>query len=105
MLLRLLTIMALVLMPIGMAAMPASAASTGHHSSMPMAAGHCDDMGQSKDATPAKMDCKAMCSAAAFTAPQMSEPLRLARCQTAIVALSAADGIEPEFDPPPPKRG
>ncbi len=66
-LIRLLTLLALVLMPIGMTGAPAAASPmpASHH----MAAGHCDEQPDEDQAPSSKMDCAAMCAALPATIP------------------------------------
>ena len=97
-LLRLMMLIALALMPFGMANAPAVAASIA-----PAAAGHCDEH-QKPDNLPAKMDMScASCTAlpAPDVAPDVSE-LRheLPRLVKAVKAMS---DTEPEIATPPPK--
>jgi hypothetical protein len=105
MLLRFLTIIALALMPLGMGAMPAGAATGGDHRAMSMDAGHCDDQGPAKQATPTSMDCKAMCSAIPVATARAAPPLPMPRPVLKMALAARGDSIVPEFDPPPPKLG
>jgi hypothetical protein len=102
---RLLAVVALVLMPLGMAGAPAIAqAMPADHAAMPM--GHCEEQ-PSKDKAPApsKMDCTAMCTALPATDTPLPAPvMRLVALRSATLA-APFDGIEPEIATPPPRRG
>jgi hypothetical protein len=98
---RLLALIALVLMPMGMASAPAAA------SAMPadhgMAAGHCEGQSSSDEAPAANMDCTAMCTAIPAREPVAQPPLfQRASPQSAEIAIAFA-GIEPEIATPPPR--
>lgn len=103
-LLRLLTLLALVLMPIGMTNAPAAASSmpTSHDMAM---VGHCNDQ-PGEDETPvSKMDCTAMCAALLATdAPARTSILRPKAPRTIAIATPFV-GVVPEIATPPPKHG
>ena len=105
MLFRILSMLALLLMPFGMVAMPASAASMKQSAVATMDHGHCDDQAPSKDAAPGSMDCKAMCSAVESAAPLTLHRLPLPRGEMKIALVQSFGSVEPGFDLPPPKRG
>ena len=104
-LLRLLALVALVLMPLGMAGAPAVAQQMPmDHAAMAMGAGHCDEQPEQDKAPPSKMDCAAMCTALpAADAPAPAPRLRLAAPRAVAIAVPFA-GIEPELATPPPRR-
>ena len=98
---RLLALIALVLMPIGMAGAPAAA------STMPAdharAAGHCDQQSRSDEAPAVSMDCTAMCTAIPAREPATQAPLFQRPAPRAIAFAFAFEGIVPETATPPPK--
>lgn len=101
---RLLALVALVLMPLGMAGAPAVAQPMpADHSAMAM--GHCDER-PTRDEAPAssKMDCTAMCTALPASYNPMAAPgLKPAGPRTVTIAVPFA-GIEPELATPPPRQ-
>lgn len=103
-LLRLLTLLALVLMPIGMTSAPVAASPmpTSHDTAM---VGHCNGQ-PGEDETPvSKMDCAAMCAALLATdAPAPTSILRPKAPRTIAIATPFV-GVVPEIATPPPKRG
>jgi hypothetical protein len=104
-LLRLITLLALVLMPIGMASAPAMAQQMPmDDAAMAMGEGHCDKQ-QGQDKAPAtKWDCTAMCTALPATdAPAPARRLKLAAPRAIAIAVSF-DGIVPEIATPPPRQ-
>lgn len=121
--LRLLALVALVLMPIGMAGGPAMAmptpadhvmtqATPGHHAmtqqmpadhaTMPM--GHCDEQPGEDNAPPSKMDCMAMCTAMLATAVLEPGPVMKLAAPRSLALSRPFSGIEPELATPPPRR-
>lgn len=102
--LRLLALVALIVMPFGMAATPALAqpadqAMTAGHA---MPAGHCGDR-QAPEKAPAKMDCTAACTALPASVAPMPEPLFKPKVlRTIMISVPFAD-IEPEIATPPPR--
>ncbi len=101
--LRLLALIALVLMPIGMASVPAAAsAMPADHT---MAAGHCEGQPGSEEAPAATMDCTAMCAAIPAREPVAKAPLFQRTALRTIVFAFAFEGIVPETATPPPKLG
>lgn len=102
-LIRLVALMALILMPLGMGAAPALAAS-GHHNMTMAGPSHCDEQ-QDPDMAPAQkpIDCTAACTALpAPSAPVLAPALKptAARMTGAVTIFT---GIEPEIATPPPK--
>lgn len=104
-LLRLLTLIALVLMPLGMTGAPALAAPD-HHGMMMMAdPGHCDER-QDQDEAPARqqMDCTAACTALPATNEPDPAPVLKPTAPRLIGVAARFTGIEPEIATPPPKK-
>ena len=105
-LLRLLTVLALVLMPFGMVSIPAAAeAMAADHATMPM--GHCGDQSD-QDKAPAhtsqQMHC-AMCAALPASEPPTPAAGVPPSTPRSIATVSRFDGIELEIATPPPRRG
>ena len=100
-LLRLMTILALALMPLGMAA-PAAAANNAQQAME----GHCPDMGSADPAPLPMMDCAATCSAlpVAYTEPSGTSALRPALPRDLSDSQSFEQTI-PEIATPPPRLG
>jgi hypothetical protein len=100
-LLRLLTLLALVLMQIGMtsAAAAASPVPASHH----MMAGHCDGQPQQDQAPASKMDCAAMCTALPATDAAATPAVLKPKAPRTIMAATRFDGIIVEIATPPPR--
>ena len=101
---RLMTLVALVLMPIGMA--NASAAAGPVERPAATALGHCEDK-KSEDKAPESeaMACAAACAAlAASPRPALAAPLKLKAQQTMAIEPSF-NGIVLEIATPPPRVG
>ena len=101
--LRLMTIFALAMMPLGMAATPAAAAGASHAS---MNEGHCPDPEGEKTAPSGTMDCTAACGALPAT---LAEPIATGAPRPPLPRdLSAIKSFEetiPEIATPPPRLG
>ncbi|MEO8547377.1 MAG: hypothetical protein ABI422_03310 [Sphingomicrobium sp.] len=99
---RLLTLLALVLMPFGMNA--AMAAPPMDHSSMAMAQ-HCGERsGQSGDmAAKHAADCTVACSALLATETAVAEPALAMRLPPAQPLMEIVTGFQPDIATPPPK--
>ena len=97
---RLLTLIALVLMPIGMAGAPAMAAPADHGMA---AMNHCDDMPSEEQAPPAKMDCTAMCTALPAAEAPVLAPMLKPVAPRSLAVSAPFRGIEPEIATPPPR--
>jgi hypothetical protein len=102
MVLRLLTLLALVLMPFGMGAANAAPA---HHVAAAEVAQHCDDKRgqpaeQSRDEA---MDCAVSCSMIAVAQAQVKEPPVAHPILTAPRLAERGAGLHPETATPPPK--
>jgi hypothetical protein len=103
-LLRLLTLLALVLMPLGMTSAPAAASPMPPSHDM-AAMGHCDEQPGEDEAPVSKIDCTAMCTA--LPATDGSTPtsvLKLTAPRTVAVATPFV-GMVPEIATPPPRQG
>jgi hypothetical protein len=100
--LRLLTLAAVLLMPLGMAAAPAMAHDSAH-AGMPMQ--HCPDQGSKPETKGALAECTMACSAAlpAQEAAQQSTP-HIAPMPVVPVAAQMLHGLHPETATPPPKH-
>ena len=103
MLARLVLLIAVLLMPLGMA--PAAATATHEHAdmaSMPM--GHCDEKAPSHHMKGGIADCAMACSAALPAAELVRDEPPLPACSPAPrVAEQALHGLHPETATPPPK--
>ena len=98
---KLLTLFAVLLMPLGMASAAASPAQ--HHvASMPMQ--HCPDQAPSHDSKGAFVECTMACSAAlpAFDRPGEQAPAAAAELVRP-AAMKQLHGLHPETATPPPK--
>ena len=103
--LRLMTLIALILMPIGMAGEPAIAMAPAEHGMAAME-GHCDELpGKQQAPRLSKMDCAAMCTAIAATSAPMPVPMMKPDAPRSIAISAPFGGIEPEIATPPPRRG
>jgi hypothetical protein len=104
-LLRLLTLVALVLMPLGMAGAPAIAQQMPmEHAALAASEGHCDQQPKQDESPASKSDCTAMCTALPATdAPSPAPKLKPAASRTIAIAEPFA-GIEPELATPPPRQ-
>ena len=102
--LRLLTLLALVLMPLGMSAAPAAAQTMPMSHNMALT-GHCDEQPNQDQAPVSKMDCTAMCIALpAADSPMPGSALKPVTPRSIALAAPFA-GIQPEIATPPPKHG
>lgn len=100
-LLRLLTLLSLVLMPIGMTSAPAAASPmpANHH----MMAGHCDKQSEKDQAPASKMDCAAMCTALPATDLAATLAVLKPKAPRTIMAATRFHGIILEIATPPPR--
>ena len=107
---RILTLLALLLAPLGMmqahAAMPAvTGPATSHAMAMPGGAGHCADRDQpAPQPDKASIDCTIACAGVASLSTPV--PARSAIPATVMVEIRPAatlHGLHPESDPPPPR--
>ena len=120
--LRLLTLIALMLMPVGMAGAPALAQPAPvEHAGMAMgeggqgsgraqhggmaAGGHCDEMPVEDQApSSSKMDCAAMCTALPAGFGPAPQPMMKLEAPRSIAAGARFNGIVLEIATPPPRR-
>jgi hypothetical protein len=99
---RLLTLLALVLMPLGMTGAPASAPPMPANHDM-ASANHCDEQGDQGDEPVSRMDCTAMCTAIPATGvPAPASAWKPTAPRIAGIA-PPFDSIEPEIATPPPR--
>jgi hypothetical protein len=102
--LRLATLVALILMPIGMGLAPARAAVPAPHSAMGMAAAdHCGDEGTEDNGAMAGMHCAGTCSALPDAAPLSAERPLLLRSPLSVAVVSRLSGVSPGPSTPPPR--
>ena len=104
-LLRLLTLLALVLMPFGMASTPAVAQAMPANHAMAQSA-HCDqqsDQNKSPAHSSQQMHC-AMCAALPASEPPRPDAELRPTAPRIIAAVCPFNGIELEIATPPPKR-
>lgn len=101
---KFLLVVAVVLMPFGMASARASADQ--HHSmSASMPVQHCPEQGSKHDMTGGFADCAMACSAALPAADSLQEnQLLIARQDILPAAVRSLRGLHPETATPPPKR-
>jgi len=102
MVLKLLTLLALVLMPLGMSA---AGAMTANHAPDAATAQHCDDHGgqptdQSGDWS---MDCAISCSMLVIAEVQVDAPVAVRPVPTAQRLVHLDAGLHPDTATPPPK--
>ena len=100
--LRLLTLVALVLMPLGMGA---ASAAPARHAPMAATTGHCSEQGskpadQSSDQT---IDCAMACSMLATTEPGVEEPAPSLGLPSSRPLTERGTGLHPDTATPPPK--
>ena len=102
-LLRILTLIALAMMPFGMVAAPAAAAPAQHHAMAGME-GHCDE-GQDQDDGKAErgVHCALACSAMTPDATAAPIPVEMVASRPSLPHVAPFVGRQPEADPPPPK--
>ena len=99
---KLLTLVAVLLMPLGMA--PATAAAHVHHqASMPMP--HCPDRQQQPSSKSGIAECTMACAAALPAVGTASDrPLRIVCMPERPAAAHRLDDLHPEIATPPPRR-
>jgi len=99
---RLLLLVAVLLMPFGMA--PASA-STSDHVTMHMPAGHCPDQGSDGGLKAGIAACTMACAGALPASDALAvESIRVRREIATAVPVAPLFGLHPETATPPPKR-
>jgi hypothetical protein len=100
---RLLTLMALVLMPFGMGSASAGAA---HHAPAATAASHCDGHGE-QPAAPVPddaIDCAMTCSMLIVAQARIPDPVPVGGPLAQGAVAESATGLHPNPATPPPKR-
>jgi len=101
--LRLLTLVALMLMPFGMGA---ASAMPAHHGPAAASAGHCDEPagGQpAKESTDQAIDCAMVCSMLAIAEAVMAEPAGHPPLLIGWPLAERGAGLHPDTLTPPPK--
>lgn len=103
-LVRSMTLLALLLMPLGMSARPAAAAEAmpAHHAMMPSGEGHHDD-GPANEPAGRSAECAMACSMLAPDATGAIVPVEVRAQPVASRATVQRAGLHPEMEPPPPK--
>jgi hypothetical protein len=102
-LVRLLTLVALLFMPFGMAVAPAVAqAAPAEHATMPM--GHCEQQPGQDKAPVSKMDCAAMCTALPAAYGAALAPAMKPKAQRRISLVTPFTGVVLEIATPPPRQ-
>lgn len=97
---NIMAVVALVLMPLSMAAAPANAHPVLHKT----ATEPCDQNSREKEApTPKGVDCAAMCTTAPPIAEQLSQPHQEVNLPLLISLATVFDGIVHDVATPPPK--
>jgi hypothetical protein len=102
-LLRLLTLLALGVMPIGMTSAPAAASTkpASHH----MMAGQCDEQPEQDQEPASKMDCAAMCAALPATDSAGTTSVLKPKASRTLAVATPFNGIILEIATPPPRQG
>ena len=99
---RMLVLVAVLLLPLGMAPAPASAPD--HQMMAGMAMGHCPDQAPSHDSKSPFGECTMACAAALPAIDrQMDEQHSIAGEPVQPVAVRCLDGLHPEAATPPPR--
>lgn len=99
---KLLVLIAVLIMPFGMSAAPASNAHHAPATSMPM--GHCPDQGSRHDSKGGIAECTMACAAALPAAVRPPDyRLKLVPELTFAVASPSLHGLHPDTATPPPK--
>ena len=96
---KLLTLVALALMPFGMSA---ASAAPAHHAPA-AAARHCDEQGSQPVQSPDRMDCAMTCSMLVGAQSGPAEPVPVLRLPTARLPAKRGAGLHPDTATPPPK--
>lgn len=103
--LRLAILIALAILPFGMAGTPALATAVDH-SAMQAASGHCQEQaGKGQAPFEAPMDCTATCSALPAAPTPMPAPALKPTMPRTLSNATPFTGIVPEIATPPPKAG
>ena len=103
-LINFLTLLAVLVMPFGMTAVPA-AQVTDHHPMAGMRMGHCPDEGTQPDTEPGIQACAMVC-AAALPAMEVDreQPAAIVCAPDRSTTMRYLQGLHPETATPPPKR-
>lgn len=109
-LVRILTILAMLVAPLGMMgghaamAMPVPAQPAMDHMAAMSTAGHCADMDkQSEDQRGSGIDCMIACSALPSAESEIAAHPLAATVVQPIPLVEGLSGLHPESDPPPPR--
>lgn len=102
-LVRLLTLLAVVLMPLGMAATPAAGQTIPMSHNM-ASSGHCEEQPDQGEAPASNMDCTVCVALPATDSPIPVSAMKPATPRRIALATPFA-GIQPEIATPPPKHG
>lgn len=97
---KLLTLLALALMPFGMSG---ASAAPAHHAPAAATAGHCDEQGGQPVQAPDAMDCAMTCSMLVGAEAAPAERVPLIRLPTARMLIERGAGLHPDTAVPPPK--
>lgn len=102
-LLRLLTLAAVLMLPLAMTGAPAAASPHGHHAaSMPMQ--HCPDPGTRHQSKGAFAECTMACASALPAVDRVDEPsVTYAAPLVAAAPVQELDGLHPDPATPPPR--
>ncbi|HET8534865.1 MAG TPA: hypothetical protein VFL74_04885 [Sphingomicrobium sp.] len=99
---RLISLVAVLLMPLGMSPAPAAAAQLHHGASMPMQ--HCPEQGMKHQSKAAFAECTMACASALPAVDRAQEQaIAYAPPLVAAVPVLALDSLHPETATPPPK--
>ena len=100
---RLILLLAVLLMPFGMA--PAAASTADHHTTMHMPAGHCPDQSPSDAGKAGIAACTMACAGALPAGAAVAvEDIPMQRDIAVAVPVAPMFGLHPETATPPPKR-
>lgn len=99
---KLLTLVAVLLMPLAMTAAPAAAPLHGQGASMPMQ--HCPEQGSKHESKGAFAECTMACASALPAVDREQEPrIAYAALVMTEVPMKALEGLQPDTATPPPK--
>jgi hypothetical protein len=100
---RLLLLVAVLLMPFGMA--PAATSAAHHQMTAEMTMGHCPDQSSNHSTKAGLVECTMACAAALPAADTPAEGPMVVYCDPVMPgAARSLDGLHPETATPPPKR-
>ena len=104
-LLQILTLVAVMLMPFGMAEAVSAVSSAQHHDMAGMPMGHCPDEQPQPDVQPGIAACTMVCSAALPAGQEVRPEPAMIVCSPEIASPARhLRGLNPETADPPPKR-